>query len=224
MEFSHPLILLGILFAMFRYQTGQAIEHYAVYLLIGLVQYTHFANSTTRALTILYSMKHLTGNTIFPKEVLVLSATIADTIELGLSMLICVAVAAVSGIALSWVILLLPLVCLLQFILVSSVSLLLSCLYIFVRDIGHIYGAFLRVLIFITPIFYDSSFLGEGLGRWILLLNPLAYLINFSRSLIIEGKPVPMEPALVLLLLTTIFLFVNFKLFKIYEPIFSEYL
>src|SRR6476646_5314397 len=125
-SFLHPLILLGILFAMFRSQTGQTIEHYAVYLLIGLVQYTHFANSTTRALTVLYSMKHLTGNAIFPKEVLVLSATMADTIELALSMLICVAVAALSGITLSWVILLLPLVWLLQFILVSSVSLLLS--------------------------------------------------------------------------------------------------
>ena len=209
---------------MFRSQTGQTIEHYAVYLLIGLVQYTHFANSTTRALTVLYSMKHLTGNAIFPKEVLVLSATMADTIELALSMLICVAVAAVSGIALSWVILLLPLVCLLQFILVSSVSLLLSCLYIFVRDIGHIWGAFLRVLIFITPIFYDRSFLGEGLGRWILLLNPLAYLINFSRTLIIDGKPVDFVSAMLLLLVTSVFLLSTFKLFKIYEPVFSEYL
>jgi len=218
------LILLGILFAMFRSQTGQTIEHYAVYLLIGLVQYTHFANSTTRALTVLYSMKHLTGNAIFPKEVLVLSATMADTIELALSMLICVAVATVSGIALSWVILLLPLVFLLQFILVSSVSLLLSCLYIFVRDIGHIWGAFLRVLIFITPIFYDRSFLGEGLGRWILLLNPLAYLINFSRTLIIDGKPVNFESAMLLLLVTSVFLLSTFKLFKIYEPVFSEYL
>jgi len=223
-SFLHPVILLGILFAMFKYQTGQKIEHYAVYLLIGLVQYTHFANSTTRALTVLYSMKHLTGNAIFPKEVLVLSATMADTIELALSMLICVAVAAVSGIALSWVILLLPLVCLLQFILVSSVSLLLSCLYIFVRDIGHIWGAFLRVLIFITPIFYDRSFLGEGLGRWILLLNPLAYLINFSRTLIIDGKPVNFELAMLLLLVTSVFLLSTFKLFKIYEPVFSEYL
>src|ERR1051326_5311412 len=164
-SFLHPLILLGILFAMFRSQTGQAIDHYALYLLIGLVQYTHFANSTSRALTVLYSMKHLTANAIFPKEVLVLSATMADTIELALSMVICVVVAAFSGITLSWTILLLPVVCVLQYLLVSSVSLVLSCIYVFVRDIGHIYGAFLRILMFITPIFYDRSFLGDGLGR-----------------------------------------------------------
>jgi ABC-type polysaccharide/polyol phosphate export permease len=82
----------------------------------------------------------------------------ADTIELALSMAICVVVAALSGIGLSWVILLLPLVCILQFILVSSVSLILSCIYVFVRDVAHIYGAFLRVLIFITPIFTTGHF------------------------------------------------------------------
>src|SRR5262249_22767266 len=155
-------------FAMFRYQTGRTIEHYALYLLIGLVQYTHFANSTSRALTVLYSMKHLTANAIFPKELLVLSATTADTIELALSMIICVVVAVFSGVTLTWAILLLPFVwllqfILLQFILVSSISLMLSSIYVFVRDIGHIYNAFLRLLIFITPIFYDRSFLGEGL-------------------------------------------------------------
>ena len=223
-SFLHPLILLGVLFAMFKYQTGQTIEHYALYLLIGLVQYTHFANSTSRALTVLYSMKHLTGNAIFPKEVLVLSSTIADTIELALSMLICVAVAALSGIALSWAILLLPFVWLLQFLLVSSVALVLSCIYVFVRDINHIYGAFLRLLLFITPIFYDRSFLGEGIGRYILLFNPLAYLINFSRAVIIDGKPVAFNSAILLLVVTSLVLLCSFKLFKNYEPVFSEYL
>src|SRR5215471_21192415 len=73
-SFLNPLIMLGILLALFRHQTGQTIEHYAIYLLIGLVQYTHFSNSTSRSMTVLYSMKQLTGDTIFPKEVLVFSA------------------------------------------------------------------------------------------------------------------------------------------------------
>lgn len=223
-SFLHPLILLGILFAMFRHQTGQTIEHYAVYLLIGLVQYTHFANSTSRSVNLLYSMKHLTGNAIFPKELLVLSATMAELVELALAMTVCVIVAALSGITLTWAVLLLPVVWLMQFILVLSVSLILSCLYVFVRDIGHIYGAFLRLLIFITPIFYDKSFLQDGLGRYILLLNPLTYLITFSRALIIEGKPVGFEPTTLLLLVSSLLLVCSFKLFKNYEPAFSEYL
>jgi len=223
-SFLNPLIMLGILFALFKYRTGQTIEHYAIYLLIGLVQYTHFSNSTSRSMNVLYSMKQLTGDTIFPKEVLVFSAVMADAVELLFSMLICIAIAVLSGIKPSWAILLLPFVWLLQFILVTSVSLMLSCLYVFVRDIGHIYQAFLRLLIFITPIFYDPSFLGKGLGAYILFLNPLTHLINFSRTLIIEGKPLPLESSLVLLLAIPISLLLSLKLFKNYEPTFSEHL
>jgi ABC-2 type transport system permease protein len=223
-SFLNPLAMLVILFAMFKYRTGQSIEHYAIYLLIGLVQYTHFSNSTSRSMTVLYSMKQLTADTIFPKEVLVLSAVMADAIELIFSMVVCVVIAWVSGIAFSWALLLLPFVWLLQFILVSSVSLMLSCLYVFVRDLGHIYEAFLRLLIFITPIFYDPSFLGKGLGEYILFLNPLTYLINFSRTLIIDRSPLPLQSSIALLLTTTILLFCSFKLFKNYEPKFSEHL
>lgn len=221
-SFLHPLILLGILFAMFRYQTGQSIEHYAVYLLIGLVQYTHFSNCTSRAMTVLYSMKQLTADAIFPKEVLVLSAVMADTIELLLAMIVCILLAVFSGIALSWAILILPLVWVLQFILATSVALILSSVYVFVRDIGHIYNAFLRLLIFITPIFYDPSFLGDGLGRYILFLNPLTHLINFSRTLIIDGRPLSLQPATFMLLASGFLLFFSFRVFKRYEPAFSE--
>src|ERR1700738_4939813 len=101
-SFLNPLLMLGILFALFRHRTGQSIEHYAIYLLIGLVQYTHFSNSTSRSMTVLYSMKQLTGDTIFPKEVLVFSSVMADAVELLFSMLICIAIAVLSGITLSW--------------------------------------------------------------------------------------------------------------------------
>src|SRR5215470_14225807 len=94
-SFLNPLIMLGILFALFKYRTGQTIEHYAIYLLIGLVQYTHFSNSTSRSMSVLYSMKQLTGDTIFPKEVLVFSAVMADAVELLFSMLICIAIAVI---------------------------------------------------------------------------------------------------------------------------------
>lgn len=223
-SFLHPIILLSILFTMFKVRAGESIEHYAVYLLIGLVQYTHFSNSTSRSMTVLHSMKNLTADAIFPKELLVLSAVAADTVELLFSMLICILIAVFSGIALSWALILLPFVWLLQFMLVSAVSLFLACLYVFVRDVAHIYHAFLRLLIFITPIFYDRSFLGDGPGKYILWLNPLGHLISFSRSIIIDGRAFSFESALFLLAGTSVFLFFSFKIFKSYEPTFAEHL
>jgi ABC-type polysaccharide/polyol phosphate export permease len=98
----------------------------------------------------------------------------------------------------------------------------LSSLYVFVRDVAHIYQAFLRVLLFITPIFYDMSFLEAGPGRYILWLNPLAHLINFSRTVIIDGGGVPWGSFLLLLFVLCALFFTSLKIFKKYEPTFSE--
>ncbi len=41
-SFLNPLLLLLILFIFFRSRLGAGVEHYGVYLLLGLVQHTFF--------------------------------------------------------------------------------------------------------------------------------------------------------------------------------------
>ena len=43
-SFLHPLILLMVLFTLFSARLGKDVPHYPIYLLIGLIQYTHFSN------------------------------------------------------------------------------------------------------------------------------------------------------------------------------------
>src|SRR3990172_9319508 len=80
-SFLNPLIMLAVLFVFFRIRIGEGIEHYGIYLLIGIIQYTHFANSTSASMRVLHSVKGLTCNTIFPKEILIMGSVISNTIE-----------------------------------------------------------------------------------------------------------------------------------------------
>ena len=75
----------------------------------------------------------------------------------------------------------------LQFLLVAWVSLLLACVYPMARDVEHIYQVFLRALLFVTPIFYTASILGDGAATYLVLLNPLAQLLELSRGVLIGG-------------------------------------
>ncbi len=97
-------------------------------------------------------------------------------------------IALFSGVPLTSVILALPLVLILQVMLVLWVSLLLSSFFVFVRDLVHISYVFLRLLFFITPIFYGLSFVGQGVGHYLLLANPMSHLIIFARNLLINGQ------------------------------------
>ncbi len=222
-SFLNPLFMVGVLFVFFSRRFGAGVEHYGIYLLLGMVQYTHFANATSTSMRSLLTMKQLTKETVFPKELLVVSSTISITIDFAVAMLVCVVVAYASGIPPAWSHLLLPVVVVLQFLLAVWVSLLLACIYPFARDIDHIYQVFLRALMFATPIFYTAAFLGTGPARYLLLLNPLAQLIEASRRLLIDGTAPTVTTLIGLALGNGLLAYLSWRLFKTFEPRLAEY-
>ncbi|TMA95556.1 MAG: hypothetical protein E6J74_11450 [Deltaproteobacteria bacterium] len=221
-SFLNPLIVVGLLFAVFSSRLSGDIDHYGLYLLIGIIHYTHFSNATIASMQVLYSMKTLTRDAIFPKDVLVLASILTHTIDFVLSMLICVALAIFSGVKLTSAMAALPFVLALQVTLILWVSFLLSGLYIYVRDLAHVYQVFLRLLFFITPIFYGLSFVGGGVAKYLLLANPLTHSINFARTLIIKGQLFDMNIFLVLVLSNGCLVYGAYKMFKKLEPTFAE--
>jgi ABC-type polysaccharide/polyol phosphate export permease len=221
-SFLNPLIALGLLFALFSSRLGQDIEHYSLYLLIGIVHYTHFSNGTASSMQVLHNMGSLTRNTVFPKDILVIACAATHSIDFVVSMVICMTLAFVSGLSLTTALAALPLVCILQIMLILWVSFLLSSFYVHVRDLAHVYQVFLRLLIFVTPIFYGMSFVGEGLAKYVLLANPLTHAINFSRAIIIEGRLFRTDVFLSLFFLNALLVYVTYKTFKKIEPTFSE--
>ena len=221
-SFLNPLLVLGLLFVVFSSALGQEIEHYSVYLLIGIIHYTHFSNTTTAAMQVLLTRITLTRDTVFPKDVLVISSVATNTIDFLLSMLICVVLALFSGVRLTTFLAALPLVFVLQILLTLWVSFLLSSFYVYVRDLAHVYQVFLRLLFFITPIFYGLSLVGDGIAKYVLLANPLTHSIIFSRTLILEGRLFDVKVFLLLLAINAFLVYAAYKIFKKLEPTFSE--
>lgn len=222
-SFLNPLFMVAVLFVFFSGRFAQGVDHYGIYLLLGMVQYTHFANATNTSMRALLTMRQLTRETVFPKELLVVSSTISSTIDFVVAMVVCVLVAYATGVTPMWSQLVLLVVVALQFLLAVWVSLVLSCIYPFARDIDHIYQVFLRALLFVTPIFYTASFLGGGAARYLLMLNPLAQLIDLSRRLLIHGEPPAAATLLVLAVVNGVLAWLSWRLFKTFEPRLAEY-
>lgn len=218
----NPLVMVGVLFAFFYARLGERVEHYGLYLLLGVVQYTYFANATNGSMRVLRGMRELTKEAVFPKELLVLSSTIVHTVDFLIATGVCVIAAYAFGAAPGWAVLFLPCVLILQFLLVAWVSLLLSCAIVFVRDIEHIYQVVLRVLLFVTPIFYTSSFLGDGLAAKLIALNPLGQFIALSRGILMEGLAPAPGWLFGLLVLNGGLVAISFRVFKALEPRLAE--
>lgn len=217
----NPFLMLAIIYLVFRHRIGNQVENYGLYLLIGIVIYTHFANSTAAAMQVLQGMSALAANAIFPKEILVIATVFSRSVEFAASCLVCVGIALLTGIQLTNGVFWLILVILLQTAFALSVSLILSCVFLYLRDIEHIYQVCLRLLFFLTPIFYTMDYLGDGLARNIVMLNPLTHLTMFARSAILGGESIVME-MMVSLLLVSVMLILALFVFRKFEPFIAE--
>jgi ABC-type polysaccharide/polyol phosphate export permease len=222
-SFLNPLLMMAVLFAYFRMNAGRDVKHYAIFLLLGMIHYTHFSNSTSAAMNVLVFTAQLTRNTILPKEVLVIGTVLATSVEFIVSMLVCVVLACLTGTPVSWAILGLPLVVFLQLLFVMWVSFLLSAARVFVKDLSHFYQVLLRLLFFATPIFYATAFLESPLAQRLVRFNPLANMIGLSRALVIDGRMFPMGIFLALAAIHALALWGAFRWFKRREPSFAEY-
>ncbi|MBV9155771.1 MAG: ABC transporter permease [Acidobacteriaceae bacterium] len=221
-SFLHPLILLAVFYLFFRYMAGSHVEHYSVYLLIGIVFYTHFSNATMAALHSLRSYRDLTADAVFPKELIVLSWILSSGIDFLVSTGICLLIAVTTGVTIKLAWFWLPILMIVQMIFTSWVGLLLSCLYVFAWDMDHLYEIALRLLFFMTPIFYIRSQLGTGIPNTIIRLNPLARIIDMARQAVLNGGGLPLGSLTAALILNLLALSFAYQIFKRLEPRFAE--
>lgn len=139
-----------------------------------------------------FSTNSLTGNMnlvtkiYFPREVLPLSATLAQTIDTLIGALALLLILPFLGAKLSITWFWMPLVAILLFSFTVAMAFLLSCANLFFRDVKYIVQVLLTFGIFFTPVFFEPAVFGT-IGAYIMMLNPLSPLLEGLRLCIIEG-------------------------------------
>jgi ABC-type polysaccharide/polyol phosphate export permease len=133
-----------------------------------------------------FGINSLTGNAnlltkiYFPREVLPLASTLAQTVDssIGLSTLLVVSllVGVNFGLTALWAI---PLLFMLVAFTAGS-TLVVGCANLFFRDVKYIVQVLLSFGIFFTPVFFEPQMFGP-LGARLMMLNPLAPILEGLR-------------------------------------------
>ena len=80
----------------------------------------------------------------------------------------------------------LPIVILPLLFLILGLGWVLASLGVFLRDVGQIIGVVTTIIMFLSPIFYPASALPDYLSGY-MWLNPLTFIIEQSRMVLIDG-------------------------------------
>ena len=186
-----PLFLFAIMYVVFGMLVKiGSIEHYGVYLLLGIVLWNFFSEATSQGMASIINRGDLLRKINFPKYILILSATISALINLALNLLIVGVFMVINGVQISASILLFPLYVIEIYIFALGLAALLSAANVKYRDIGHVWEIILQAAFYATPLIYPLSLVLEKstLAAQVLLMNPMAQAIQDARYSLITHK------------------------------------
>jgi lipopolysaccharide transport system permease protein len=98
---------------------------------------------------------------------------------------------------------------------------LLSGLGVFLRDIGHVIGPAVSLLLFVSPVLYPTSALPPFLTN-VLWLTPLTVPIDSMRQLIIKGTPPDWSLLVAYTAVGMLFAVAAHRLFERVRPAFAD--
>lgn len=194
-SFLNPLLMMLVQYVVFSKLfdfRGMSIEHYAIYLLCGIVIYNGFNDCSTQAMRAITSNSQLITKVYVPKYIYPVSKVFSASINIFLSMVPLLLVTFVYGLFnklyLTPAIILLPIALFFLILFIMGMGFLLSSLMVFFHDVEFLWGVVATMWMYATPIIYDINMLE---GTWVakvLVFNPLYHYVSFVREIILYGR------------------------------------
>lgn len=189
-----PLFLFAIMYFVFGYifDLRGDVPYFPVYMLIGIVLWSFFTEATTQGLQAIVARGDLIRKINFPKYIIIVSGTTSALINLFFNILVVIFFVVITGVPITWAAILLPLLVVELYIFALALAFLLSAVNVRYRDVGYLWEIVLQAMFYGTPILYTMSYVMDKslLIAQIMLLNPVAQVIQDARYVVISDKTV----------------------------------
>lgn len=183
----YTLVFSEILDLRFRVVEGNEALNFGLYLYCGLLPFLAFSDALNQSTNSIRGNQGLVKRVIFPTEILPLTTAITTIVDKLFGLAVLVGVVAVLGYGVQWTILLLPLIVAVQLLFTLGLSYLFAVIGTYLPDIRESLRAIVRAMFFVTPILWPASSVPDHL-RLIVVLNPLAFLVESYRDLVLRGE------------------------------------
>jgi len=208
----NPLTELLILFVIFGAVLPLNIPNYAAFLFTGILAYGWFQNSLYFATNAIVGNRELVRQPGFPVLILPVVTVASNLIHFLLALPILFVLLVSSGVTVTWALLALPVVILLEFMLTLSLAYFVATFHVRFRDTQYLLRVLLQLTFYLTPVFYEASAIPEPF-QWLYRLNPMVFLVESYRSVLIGGQfPAPGN-TVIMTLGTAGLLFVGLRVF-----------
>ena len=220
-SFVNPLLQVMVYAIVFPYIMKVQTENYLIFLICGIIPWTWFVTSISTGTSSIVNNSNLIKKVYFPRTIIPISIVTSGMINFLISCVIILAFVLCGGLGLSWHLVFLPFIIIIQYIVTLALVFLFSAIDVYIKDVEYIVAFFLNMAFYATPVLYSSE-LFEGWMMWIFRLNPMAHLINAYRDIFYVHQIPQMINLSILLGIGVILLIMCYLLFKKLEKRFAE--
>ena len=226
-----PLVWVFFLALIFSHVIGikdRAVEgdptlNFGLYLYCGLLPFLTFSEALNKGLNSIRSNSGLVQKVVFPTEILPFTNAIASMVDKVFGFGALLVMLLLFGRTLHLTLLYMPVIVVLQMIFILGLTYIMAVLGTFLPDVGEVMRPVIRGMFFVTPILWPPDRLPDSLS-WIEDYNPLAYLVNAYRDLILDGTMPGALSTLYFTLFSVALFIVGFALFVRLKPRFTDHL
>lgn len=160
---------------------------YSIYLCAGVLTWTFFSETVSRAQNVFLENANLLKKISFPRlclpVIVVANASLNFAIIFGLFTIFLIASGSFPG----WVYLAMFPLLLIQILFSVGLGITLGVLNVFFRDVGQLFGVVLQFWFWLTPVVYPINILPVYV-RDLLRYNPMTNLITSYQSILVNGQ------------------------------------
>jgi ABC-2 type transport system permease protein len=184
-----PLAYFGVVWLVFAFllRTANQTHDFAIYLLIGILLYTFFADSTSVMLSSIVDEGSILRRLAFPPILVPLSASVGIGITFLINIVAIIVIVGVQRVSprVEW--LLVPPLLLELYALCVGLGLLLAALYVRFRDVGQIWELVTQLLFFASAIFFPIGIVPPWAQK-IAFLNPFLQIMQDVRHAVLGSS------------------------------------
>ena len=187
--FIVPLCQLGVYTVVFQYILQRNdIDKFYLYLFVGLIPWNFFSACLTGGSSCIIQQQSMVNKIYFPREVVPVAYVTSSFVNMLYCEVVVIAVALFSGVPFSIPgLLCLPLVMAVEYIFALGVTLIMSAVDVYFRDLEHILGIIAMAWMFMTPIMYSIDGMSDKV-QILFRLNPMTGIVQAYRDILYSGK------------------------------------
>lgn len=218
-----PLLQAAVLAVVFsRVVKAGGGQGYPIYVMSGIVAYTYFGTVLSAAVVSIVEGSGLTDKVWFPRILLVLVPALASLVGLAVTTVVLVACMPAFGVAFSPRLLLLAPALGLLIAFTVSLSLVLSALHVYFRDVRFLVQAALMVWMYLTPIIYRIGLLHRL--QPVVEANPLTGVVTLFHMATVGSDGPWVVPVVVSVATTVVLLAVGYEVQRRHDRLFVDLL